>query len=115
MGQFAPARPETPSSTPLFSLPASANQFLSGGDDEAEVHEHLENCRRTPMHPGEWTQSEPGIRIWTPSNDLAQSRLIEFKLSDRSQTVAPAGRFGHGTAEWFCQVSEVGQLGQLHE
>src|ERR1035441_5439454 len=44
------------------------------GDDEAEVHEYLEDCRRTPMHPGEWTLSEPGIWIWTPSNDLAQSR-----------------------------------------
>ena len=44
------------------------------GDDEAEAHEYLENCRRTPMHHGEGTLSEPGIRIWTPSNDLAQSR-----------------------------------------
>ena len=44
------------------------------GDDAAEVHEYLENCRRTPMHDGERTLSEPEIRIWTPSNDMAQSR-----------------------------------------
>ena len=44
------------------------------GDDEAGVHEYLENCRRPPMHHGEGTLAEPGIRIWTPSNDLAQSR-----------------------------------------
>ena len=47
------------------------------GDDEAEVHEYLENCRRTPMHHGERTLAEPVIRIWTPSNDLAQSRRRE--------------------------------------
>jgi len=51
-----------------------ANQFLSGGDDEAEVHEYIENCRRTPIRLGEQTLSEPGIWIWTPSSDLAQSR-----------------------------------------
>ena len=38
------------------------------GDDEAEVHQHFENCRRTPMRNGERTLSEPEIRIWTPSN-----------------------------------------------
>lgn len=38
------------------------------------MHEHLENCRRITMHPGERTLSELGIRIWTPSNDLAQAR-----------------------------------------
>jgi hypothetical protein len=46
-------------------------------DDEAEVHEYLENCRRTPMRHGGRTLSEPGIEIWTPSNDLAQSRRRE--------------------------------------
>jgi hypothetical protein len=38
------------------------------------MQEYLENCRRTPMHHGERTLSEPEIRIWTPSNDLAPSR-----------------------------------------
>ena len=47
------------------------------GDDEAEVHEYLENCRRTPMRHGGRTLSEPGIEIWTPSNDLAESRCRE--------------------------------------
>jgi hypothetical protein len=37
------------------------------GDNEPEVHECLDNCRKTPMHPGELTLSEPGIRIWTPA------------------------------------------------
>jgi hypothetical protein len=36
-----------------------------------------ENCRRTPMHHGGRTLSEPGIEIWTPSNDLAPSRRRE--------------------------------------
>jgi hypothetical protein len=43
-------------------------------DDAAEVHEYLENCHRTPRHHAKRTLSEPGIRIRTPSNDLAQSR-----------------------------------------
>ena len=47
------------------------------GDDEAEVHEHLENRRRTPVRHGGRTLSEPGIEIWTPSNDLEQSRRRE--------------------------------------
>jgi len=46
-------------------------------DDGAEVHEYPENCRRTAMHCGGRTLSEPGIQIWTPSNDLAQSRRRE--------------------------------------
>jgi hypothetical protein len=54
-----------------------ANQLSNGGDDEAELHEYLENCRRTPMRHGGRTLSEPGIEIWTPSNDLAQSRRRE--------------------------------------
>ena len=29
---------------------------------------------QTPMHHGERTLAELGIRIWTPSNDLAPSR-----------------------------------------
>src|ERR1039458_4395226 len=47
------------------------------GDDEAEVHEYLGNCRRTPMRHGGRTLSEPGIELWTPSNDLAQSTRRE--------------------------------------
>jgi hypothetical protein len=42
------------------------------------VQEYLENCRRTPMHHGGRTLTEPGIQIWTPSNDLAQSRRREW-------------------------------------
>jgi len=52
------------------------------GDDEAEVHEYLENCRRTPMHRGERTLTKPGIRLWTPSNDLAQSRRRESRATE---------------------------------
>src|SRR5664279_2487233 len=51
-------------------------------DEEAEVHEYLENCRRTPMHHGERTLSEPGIWIWTPSNDLAQSKRQESSATE---------------------------------
>jgi hypothetical protein len=43
------------------------------GDDEAEMHEHLENCRRITMHDSGRTQAKPEIRIWTASNDMAQS------------------------------------------
>ena len=51
-------------------------------DDEAEVHEYLENCCRTPMHNGERTLSEPGMGIWIPSNDLAPSRRRESSATE---------------------------------
>jgi hypothetical protein len=51
-------------------------------DDEAGVHEYLENCCRTPMHHGERTLSEPGVRIWTPSSDLAPSRRRESSAAE---------------------------------
>jgi hypothetical protein len=47
---------------------------LEPGDDEVQVHEYLENCRRTPMHHGERTPSEPEIRIRTPGNEVTHSR-----------------------------------------
>jgi hypothetical protein len=53
------------------------NSAFKRGDDEAEVQEYLRNCRRTPMRHGGRTLSEPGIEIWTPSSDLAQSRRRE--------------------------------------
>src|SRR5664279_5242151 len=52
------------------------------GDDEAEVHEYLENGRRTSVHHGERTLSEPERWIWTPSNDLAQSRRRESSATE---------------------------------
>ena len=51
-------------------------------EHEAEMHEHLENCRRPPTHHGERTLSPPGIRIWTPSNDLAPSRRRESSVTE---------------------------------
>src|SRR5208282_157686 len=68
----------------VFQPPDKSSVMGSGrksvvkqGDDEAQVHERLANCRRTPMHHRERTLSEPGMRIWTPSSDLAQSRRRE--------------------------------------
>jgi hypothetical protein len=51
-----------------------AQSVFERGDDEAEVHEYLENCCKGPMHHGEQTLFESGIRIWNPNNDLTQSR-----------------------------------------
>ena len=59
-----------------------ANQLLNGGDDEAEVQEYLENCRRTPVDHGGRILTEPGIQIWTPSNDSAPSRRRESSATE---------------------------------
>jgi len=68
--------------TAVAALGWGRKSVYEQGDDEAEVHEDLENYRRAPMHHGERTLAEPGIRIWTPSNDLAQSRRRESSATE---------------------------------
>jgi hypothetical protein len=46
------------------------------------VQEYLENCRRTPMQQVGRTLTEPGIQIWTPSDDSAQSRRLESSATE---------------------------------
>ena len=71
---FIPFFPSDPGGRP--------KSVFKGGDDEPEVLEYLENCPKTPIHHGERTLSELRIRIWTPSNDLAQSRRRESSATE---------------------------------
>ena len=55
----------------ITPFPLGRKSVFKQGDDEVEVHEYVEHCSRTPRHNGERAQSEAGMRVWTPSNDLA--------------------------------------------
>ena len=58
------------------------NSALKRGDDEAEVQEYFENCRRTPVHHDGRTLTEPEMQIWTPTNDSAPSRRRESPATE---------------------------------
>ena len=53
----------------IWTVSGVRKSVFKQGNDEPEVREHVENCCRTPLHHGERTLAEPGIRFWTPSND----------------------------------------------
>jgi hypothetical protein len=55
----------------IAPFPLGRKSVRKQGNPEAEVHEYVEHCSRTLRHNGERAQFEPGIRVWTPSNDLA--------------------------------------------
>jgi hypothetical protein len=46
------------------------------------VQEYLENCRRTPMHHGGSTLTEPVIQIWIPGNDSVPSMRRESSVTE---------------------------------
>ena len=76
----------------------------------AEVHQRLENCRKTPICHSAQTSSEPRIQIWASSNDLAKSRRSEPpapQVPDCQPAVASP--LATGGALWhYCPGHEAG-------